>query len=567
MNLLYYGDNLDVMRLHMKDESVDLVYLDPPFNSNANYNVLFHEQDGSEPASQVVAFEDTWHWDQSAARAYEETVEHGGKVADVMRAFRTFLGTNDMLAYLSMMAPRLLEIRRIMKPTASIYLHCDPTSSHYLKLLMDAVFAPENFKTEIIWKRTSAHNDGAQGRKQHGRIHDVILFYVKGDDWVWNPVFTPYDDTYIEQFYKYIEPGTNRRYRLGDITGPGGAAKGNPQYEVMGVTRYWRYSRPEMERLISEGRIVQTKEGNVPAYKRYLDEMPGVPLQDIWIDINPLSSQAAERLGYPTQKPLALLERIIESSSNPGDVVFDPFCGCGTTVDAAQKLGRQWIGIDITHLAIGLIKHRLRGAGVPDDSYKVIGEPTDLSGATELAATDPYQFQWWALGLLGARPTEKKKGADQGIDGRLYFHDGDGDTKQVIFSVKAGKVQSSYVRDLVGVINREKAQMGVLISLNPSTSEMRKEAASAGFYDDPWDTKHPRIQLLTIGEIMNGKGVDMPATHSNRTLKMAPRTLQVSGKVRSRSKLTADASGLAAEELPDLFDGGEGDDIDATLRE
>ena len=289
--------------------------------------------------------------------------------------------------------------------------------------------------------------------------------------------------------------------------------------------------------------------------KRYLDEREGLPLQDLWTDVAPLNSQAAERLSYPTQKPLELLERIIRASSNQGDVVFDPFCGCGTTVDAAQKLGRQWIGIDITHLAIGLIRHRLKGAGVPADNYKVIGEPTDLSGARELAATDPYQFQWWALGLLGARPAAQKKGADQGIDGRLYFHDeGGAKTKQVIFSVKGGKIQSSHVRDLVGVINRERAEIGVLISLNASTSEMRKEAASAGFYESPWITKHPRIQLVTIAEIMGGKGIDMPV-HLNRTLKKAERSIQATASVRSRSKMSADASMLAAEAMPDLFAG------------
>lgn len=361
--------------------------------------------------------------------------------------------------------------------------------------------------------------------------------------------YTPYDQKYIDDFYKYVEETTGRRYRLGDITGRGGAAKGNPQYEVMGVTRYWCYSKETMERLISEGRIVQTRPGAVPAYKRYLDEMPGVSLQDIWTDIGPLSSQAAERLGYPTQKPTALLERIIESSSNPGDVIFDPFCGCGTTVDAAQKLNRQWIGIDITHLAIGLIRHRLRGAGIQMSDYRVIGEPTDFSGATELAASDPYQFQWWTLGLLGARPTEQKKGADRGIDGRLYFHDdSDGDTKQVIFSVKAGKVQSSYVRDLVGVINRENAQIGVLISLNHSTQEMRTEAAAAGFYESGWSTRHPRIQLITIEEILAGKTLDLPL-HRNRTLKKSDRSAP-----KSTRKMTR-----AAEALPEsLFDNGSG---------
>jgi hypothetical protein len=418
---------------------------------------------------------------------------------------------------------------------------------------MDAVFDARNFKTEIIWKRTSAHNDGAQGRKQHGRIHDVLLFYIKTDKWVWNQIHTAYDQKYIDTFYKFTEPTTGRKYMLDKLTAPGGEAKGNPFYEVMGVGRYWAYTRDKMANLIQSGRVVQTRPGSVPRYKRYLDEMPGVPLQDIWTDINPISSQAAERLGYPTQKPTALLERIISSSSNPNDVVLDPFCGCGTTIDAAQKLGRQWIGIDITHLAIGLIRHRLRGVGVQMSEYKVIGEPTDLSGAKELAESDPYQFQWWALGLLGARPTEQKKGADRGIDGRLYFHDdSDGDTKQVIFSVKAGKVQSSYVRDLVGVINRENAQIGVLISLNHPTQEMRTEAAAAGFYESGWNTRHPRIQLITIEEILTGKTLDLPL-HRNRTLKKSDRV----GTLGATRKMKR-----AAEALPDsLFDGGEGQEV------
>ena len=242
-----------------------------------------------------------------------------------MQAFRKLVGTNDMLAYMSMMAPRLVELRRVLKPTGSLYLHCDPTASHFLKLLMDAVFGHANFRTEIIWKRTSAHSDTKQGRQQHGRIHDVLLFYTKNDDWNWNPVYTEYDRDYVENFYRFVEPDTGRKYRMGDITGPGGAAKGNPRYEVMGVTRYWRYSKERMQELIRQGRIVQTNPGSVPAYKRYLDEMPGVPLQDLWTDIRPIGSQAAERLGYPTQKPVALLERIIQASSNEGDTGFRPF--------------------------------------------------------------------------------------------------------------------------------------------------------------------------------------------------------------------------------------------------
>lgn len=280
-NVLYYGDNLDVLRRHIKDEAVDLVYLDPPFKSNQDYNILFAERNGSKSKAQIKAFEDTWQWDQGAALAYQEIVESGGKVSETMQGFMKVLGHSDMLAYLSMMAPRLLELQRVMKKTGSIYLHCDPTASHYLKILMDAIFGAANFKTEIIWKRSSAHSDTKQGRKQHGRIHDVILFFTKTDDWVWDQVYTAYDEKYVKQFYKYVEAETGRRYRLGDLTGPGGKAKGNPQYEVMGVTRYWRYSKEKMDQLIKEGRIVQTNPGAVPAYKRYLDEMPGVGLQDV----------------------------------------------------------------------------------------------------------------------------------------------------------------------------------------------------------------------------------------------------------------------------------------------
>ena len=520
-NSLYYGDNLDILRRYVRDESADLIYLDPPFNSNQTYNVLFQEKDGSQSASQIKAFGDTWHWDETAARSYEETVETGGQVAEAMQAFRKLLGTNDMLAYMSMMAPRLVELRRVLKPTGSLYLHCDPTASHFLKLLMDAVFGSANFRTEIVWKRTSAHSDTKQGRRQHGRIHDVLLFYTKNDDWNWNPVYTEYDREYVENFYRFVEPD-GRRYGLWDLTGPGGAAKGNPSYEVMGVRKYWRYTQEKMSELIAQGRVVQVKPGAVPRYKRYLDEMPGVPLQDLWTDIRPIGSQAAERLGYPTQKPVALLERIIQASSNEGDTVLDPFCGCGTTIAAAQKLDRRWIGIDITQLAISLIRYRLGDSFGEDCRFKVIGEPTSLPDATALAKQDPYQFQWWALGLVRARPADEKKGADRGIDGRRYFHDEKGGkTKQIIFSVKAGHVTVSQVRDLVGVISREKAQIGAFLSLEPPTSPMRREAASAGFYESPWG-KHPRIQLLTIEDLLGGKSIDYPQA-TDVTFKKAQR--------------------------------------------
>jgi DNA modification methylase len=526
-NRLYYGDNLDVLRHHVGSETVELVYLDPPFNSNANYNALFSEQDGARSAAQVVAFEDTWRWDQAAVSAFEDAVNQGGEVASALAALRSFLGGSDMLAYLSMMAPRLIELRRVLTPTGSIYLHCDPTASHYLKLLMDAVFGPQNFRTEIIWKRSSAHSDAKQGRKQHGHIHDTILFYTKSDSWTWNPVHTDYDREYIDNFYGNIEEGTGRRFYLGDLTGPGGAAKGNPQYEVLGVTRFWRFSREKMQELIEQGRVVQARPGAVPRQKRYLDEMPGVPLQDVWTDVPPIASQAAERLGYPTQKPLALLERIVRSSSNAGDVVLDPFCGCGTAVDAAQRLGRRWIGIDITHLAINLIRKRLRDTYADQVRFDVVGEPTDLEGARQLAESDPYQFQWWSLGLVGARPIEEKKGADRGIDGRLFFHDEQGgEVKQVVLSVKAGHVTVSQLRDLRGVVEREGAAIGVLLSMEEPTKPMRVEAADAGFYEGPWGQRYPRLQLITMSELLDGAGIEMPdqgSMSSNVTHKRARR--------------------------------------------
>jgi DNA modification methylase len=524
MNLLYYGDNLDVLGRHIKDDTVDLVYLDPPFKSNQDYNVLFEEKDGSRAAAQFKAFEDTWEWNMESVAIFEGLVESGGPVSDVMRAFRQFLGTNDMLAYLTMMAPRLVELHRVLKATGSMYLHCDSTASHYLKLLMDSIFGPVNFRNEIVWKRSHAHSDSKQGARHYGRVTDTLLFYAKSAGNIWNTQYTPYDESYVNRDYRRVD-ANGRRYRIDNLQGPGGAAKGNPFYEVMGVSRYWRYSKEKMQQLIAQGRVIQTKPGAVPQYKRYLDEMPGVPVQSLWTDLPVLNNRSREVLGYPTQKPEALLERILMTSSNEGDVVLDPFCGCGTAIAVAQRLKRNWIGIDITHLAIGLIKSRLRdafGEGVAK-TYRVIGEPVSIQDATELAKEDPYQFQWWALGLIGARKSEQKKGSDQGIDGRLYFHDEPqgGKTKQIVLSVKSGHVNVAHVRDLRGVIEREKAEMGVLITLEDATKPMRSEAAAAGLYKSPWGN-HARIQILTIKELLEGKGIDYPHP-VNVTFKRAPK--------------------------------------------
>ena len=506
-NALFYGDNLDVLRRYVKDESVDLVYLDPPFNSNANYSVLFGHADGSQSAAQIQAFEDTWRWDQAAATMFQETVLGGGQVATALTALQTLLGPSTMLAYLSMMAPRLMELRRALKPTGTLYLHCDPTASHYLKLLLDAVFGPEMFRNEIVWQRVAA-----KGGPMH-RLpanHDIILSYARSTSAAWNEIRLPYDlselDAKTLSKYKHEENG--RRYRLGPLLHPEQGRRPNLEYELMGVTRTWRWSKERMAEAVAAGVVTQTAPGRVPQQKMFLDEQPGRLVGDVWTDIHVLNSQAAERLGYPTQKPESLMARIIDASSDPGDVVLDPFCGCGTTIAAAEKLGRRWVGIDLTYLAISLIKSRLTAMG--SNTYQVLGEPTTADDAEQLAKDDPYQFQWWALGLIGARPAEGKKGADHGIDGRLFFFDEGSAAKQLIVSVKAGKVQVAHVRDLVGVLHREKAQIGVLISFNEPTQPMRAEAASAGFYDSLGHS-YPRVQLLTVAELLEGKRIEMPA--------------------------------------------------------
>ncbi|HWO56087.1 MAG TPA: DNA methyltransferase [bacterium] len=519
-NTLYYGDNLEILRRYIADESVDLIYLDPPFNSAQDYNVLFKEQDGSRAASQIKAFEDTWRWDEAAALAFQETVERGGQVSRALLGFRSFLGDTDMLAYLSMMAPRLVELRRVLKPTGSIYMHCDPTASHYLKMLMDSIFGPDQFLNEIIWQRSTPKGHAFT---RYASSHDVLLFYARDKSATrWNPSFLPHNEKYLESHYNRIDTDNGRRYRLDNCLNPN-PNRPNLTYEWNGLTRVWRWTKERMQRLHDEGRLVYSKSG-MPQYKRYLDEMTGTPVTSVWTDIPPINSQAAERLGYPTQKPEALLERILSASCNEGDTVLDPFCGCGTTIAAAQKLKRRWIGIDITHLAITLIRHRLHDSFGDSVQYKVIGEPVSVADAQALAVADRFQFQWWALGLVDARPIEQKRGADQGIDGRLYFHDEGpkGTTKQIILSVKSGGVSVKDVRDLRGVIDREKAAIGVLITLEDSTKPMRSEAASAGFYNSPWGTKHPVLQILTIEELLDGKGIDYPH-HTNKTFKQAPR--------------------------------------------
>ncbi len=524
MNILYYGDNLDILRRYVADETVDLIYLDPPFKSNQDYNVLFSEQDGSRSASQILAFEDTWQWNQESAAAYQDIVEAGGRVSQAMQSFFRFLGGNDMMAYLSMMAPRLVQLRTTLKPTGSIYLHCDPTASHYLKILMDAVFGPANFSGEIIWRRTAAHVTS----RRWPRLHDTLLHYAKDMSQVcFLPPRAEADQGWVEREYRFEDE--RGRYMVDNLTGAGTTEgpSGQPWRGIdpakIGAGRHWRYSPETLDRLDAEGRIYWPKKGKYPKLKQYLQESGGKAVGDIWMDIPVIGRTAGERLGYPTQKPAALLDRIITASSQEGGVVLDPFCGCGTAIESAEKLGRKWIGIDITHLAIGLIKHRLKTAFGGKVKYEVIGEPVSLPDARALAEENRFQFQYWALGLVGARPSDMKKGADQGIDGRLYFHDDrPGATKQVVISVKSGAIPASHIRELRGVVDREKAALGVLITLEEPSKPMKAEAASAGFYTSPFgNIRHPKVQILTVEELLQGKQIDSPQTDANVTYKKA----------------------------------------------
>lgn len=511
MNKLYYGDNLDVLREHVSTSSVDLVYLDPPFNSNRSYNVLFKEKSGGESPAQIEAFGDTWVWSHETEELLRSLIQGDAptRVKDALEAMRSLLGENDVSAYLVMMTARLVELHRVLKPTGSLYLHCDPTASHYLKIILDAIFGPKNFRNEISWQRAGAKNDSLR----YGRSHDVVLFYTVSDTFTWNQQHTPFDAASIAKNYTHTEEETGRRYRRGDLT----AAKpgGDVDFEWHGVTpykgRHWAYSRQKLDEMLAAGRI-EFRSTGMPVYKRYLDEQPGVQLQDIWTDIR-LTSADKERLGYPTQKPVALLERIVKSSSNVGDTVLDPFCGCGTTIDAAQRLDRKWLGIDITTLAVDLIDARLRHTYGEDirSTYEIMGIPRDLSGAQALFKRSPFEFERWCVMLVDGQPNEKQVG-DKGIDGVIRIPvDAKGNSHKVIVSVKGGATNPGHVRDLIGTVQSQKAAMGVFICMNHPTKAMLEAANHSGNYAYPVNGKvYPKVQIITVEELMNGKQPTIP---------------------------------------------------------
>jgi DNA modification methylase len=571
-NKLFFGNNLGILRDEIPAESVDLIYLDPPFNSKANYNILFKERSGKESAAQILAFEDTWHWGSEAEIEYHDIVTEGPKeISDLMQAFRNFLRQTDMMAYIAMMAPRILALHRVLKPTGSIYLHCDPTASHYLKLIMDAVFGPTHFRNEIIWRRTGSHNK----LQRYGPVHDTIFFYTKSDDYVWNSPKRPYMRGHIQEYFVLDEHGYRTNYYGNVLTGSGlrGGESGKPWQGVdpSAKGRHWAVpgaviedidedlsdlgQHEKLDRLLELGYIKLDPEGGWPVYERRLKPTDGQFCPDIWAfqpytggtvfgtedgideDVRWLSPKDQERLGYPTQKPEALLERIIGASSNEGQVVLDPFCGCGTTITVAERMKRRWLGIDITHLAIALMKYRLQNTMRTHLSpYEVFGVPTDLESATALALEGRYKFQNWAVGMIGVHPLSEKKGADEGIDGYEYFQDDkSGKFKTMIVQVKSGNVKSGDIRDLKGAMTREKAEIAVFITLKPPTTPMKKEAHSAGFYESKFfpGTLFPKMQILSVEELFEGKMPQYPklAVESGFKRAQTKGTLAVQGKL------------------------------------
>jgi site-specific DNA-methyltransferase (adenine-specific) len=507
---LYYGDNLDVLREHIADESIDLIYLDPPFNSNAGYNVLFKAANGAGTDASIEAFDDTWTWGDASKEALLDIA--GGinrKLQVMVEAMHNAIGENPLMAYLSMMAVRLVELHRVLKPTGSLYLHCDPTASHYLKQVLDAVFGAENFRNEIIWKRKAGRGETNNQAIRFGVSHDTVFFYGKSRAAAFDRQYRANNAEYIDgKFTHYDENG--RRYRLDNLTSP--SYRPNLRYEYKGYAppeKGWAVSRETMERMEAEGRIHFPGDKTKRLQrKRFLDELAGETVDTLWDDIPPLNSQAQERLGYPTQKPRALLERIIAASSNPGDVILDPFCGCGTAVDAAQKLGRTWIGIDVTHIAIGMIEDRMR-SGYPGIAFETIGVPRDLASAERLAEEDPHQFQQWVSWQVGGYPREKK-GGDKGVDGWFNYLAAKGRIETGVISVKAGdNVNPNMVRDLGRVMERDRHRFGLFVMKGLPTKGMRDEAASQPVIETEFG-RFPALQFVTLAELFMGRKPKLP---------------------------------------------------------
>ena len=535
MNKLYYGDCLTVMDEYLSPGSVDLIYLDPPFNSNRAYNAIYKDETGRPLPDQIEAFCDLWTLDSERERAirYMPVMMRDAGIDDAAaQLWKLWLHAlrqtqPRLLAYLSYMTERLLRMKPILKPTGSIYLHCDPTASHYIKVMMDAIFGHENFRNEIVWKRTTTHSDS----KTWSRVSDTILFYSKGQRITWNTPYVPHSDEYVANKYRN-DDGDGRLYTLDNMTSPN--PRPNMMYEWKGFpspAKGWRYSKETMVQLDQEGRIWYPtfKDGTHdtsrrPRFKRYLNDMKGGVMGNVWADVLPINSQARERLGYATQKPVTLLERIIKASSNEGDVVLDPFCGCATTLEAAHKHNRKWIGIDIAIHAVkrvAAIRLQDRLGLVEGKDFAIEGVPHTLEGAHDLWERDPYHFQKWAVEEVDGFVTTKRT-ADGGIDGRLYFAlPNVKDLQSMVIQVKGGKdVSIRDLRDLRGVLESDDALLAGLIIMDKlgdrKAQNFTRFMAEAGDLD-VLGIKYPRMQLLAMPEILDGKRFHAPSTVARGT--------------------------------------------------
>ncbi len=529
-NAFYFGDNLNILREYIPDESVDLIYLDPPFNSNANYNLLFRSPDKKKWSdAQITTFEDTWAWGEAAEETFEFLEMQPGRAGEVLSALRRILGETDMLAYLTMMAARLVELDRVLKATGSIYLHCDPTASHYLKVLLDAIIGASQFQNEIVWQRTASK---ALMKRRLPNNHDLLLAYRKSDGATWNEsaIYQPYDEDNLPEktAEKYsLRDENGRRYQLTSLLNPN-KDRPNLTYEFLGVKRVWRWTQERMEKAYADGRVIQTAPGRVPRFKRYLDEQDGIPLSDVWTDIPPLNSQAQERLGYPTQKPLALMERIIAMSSNEGDVVLDPFCGCGTTLHAAHSMKRNWIGIDVAVQAMRVVQDRLVNQ-FPSIDFGVFGIPKSADAARFLADKHPFKFEEWAVAAIGGMHSGKFRG-DKGVDGTFFWLAEKDEKSRGLISVKGGrKLNPGMIRDLAGTLGRERREnhdpnaIAVFICAHKPSKGMLEEARKAG-HVETFIGRVPAIQILTVDDIFEGRTINVPALFDTITAAAAGRT-------------------------------------------
>ena len=520
MNKLYFGDNLDILKDLFKEHPqglIDLIYIDPPFNSKRNYNVLFESIDLTDSTAQKEAFADTW-----TNVSYMDMLN---ELSDLDISLYNFLKNLDntnvskgAISYLVTMAIRLWYMHKLLKETGSFYLHCDPTMSHYLKILCDLIFGEKNFRNEIIWKRAETiKGNFGQGTKNFDPNTDTILFYTKSHNNTFNQPFKEYSKDYIDNFFKYIEPATGRRYRLISMTAPGDAAKGNPEYEVMGIKRFWRYSKKKMEELINNGMVVQTKPGNVPQRKQYLDTGLGVPIQTFWDDIKALSAQVTERLGYPTQKPESLLERIIKASSNEGDLVADFFCGCGTTISVAEKFKRKWLGVDISHLAVKLITKRLIDSygDEIEKTFEIHGFPKDIDSARELANNvkgGRLEFEEWVIEVLLHGIMNERRN-EMGFDGYRTFTIND-KKYIVMLEVKSGNASPSQLNHFIKTIESKKGAMGVFICFaDQITRNMQLIAKKEGIFTDDFGNSYSdKIQVISVEDLLEGKRPLIPAS-------------------------------------------------------